>query len=531
MFLKRVQVPDFRVLQDVDISFEPDFFPKIFPLGSLNGGGKSTLLQLIFVLLHCSFDSKKLEFLKNFLYGFGTREDSDERILARFEIWDGKETRKFNFFTCKDSLVQRKIENLNSLHQPNYDFELLFSIPFITKEPLSEISSLENDVAFLEETASNLEGIENNENIESLRLTRQELENLLQLERMKENPKILSISKTLSKSSLSLSDFHAEVKNLQKEIDDQIKRDKINLAALYERQLTIQNVSGKIQEYLHSEKLLFICNYSTKGNEAKEILLCRCENQEIEQGESFLNNLSEKIFLAAPSTQVFLFLSQESRKFLFQEKNTDIADIIPNLLGSIAKAMRNLEDNDKYSFNYSVQLESAKLKLSGFFTYDFFAVNLLISAFKNARDKDFKIAIETGDYGTNYKELLGDLNFLLQNKKININQDLSGVNFKLIKDDEEIELYPEDLSHGELKRLSIYMWLKYNNIEDAIVLMDEIEIAFHPDWQYQIVRDLEEWENSNQYILATHSYELCTALTPDHVKEIEPKLLKPKPIQ
>ncbi|CCI17390.1 hypothetical protein MICAF_2750001 [Microcystis aeruginosa PCC 9807] len=35
--------------------------------------------------------------------------------------------------------------------------------------------------------------------------------------------------------------------------------------------------------------------------------------------------------------------------------------------------------------------------------------------------------------------------------------------------------------------------------------MDEIEIALHPDWQYRIIEDLQEWEPSNQYILATHS--------------------------
>ena len=52
MRLLRVQVPEFRALKDVDISFEPEFTPQVFPLGSLNGGGKSTLLQLIFVLLH-----------------------------------------------------------------------------------------------------------------------------------------------------------------------------------------------------------------------------------------------------------------------------------------------------------------------------------------------------------------------------------------------------------------------------------------------------------------------------------------------
>ena len=54
--------------------------------------------------------------------------------------------------------------------------------------------------------------------------------------------------------------------------------------------------------------------------------------------------------------------------------------------------------------------------------------------------------------------------------------------------------------------------------------MDEVDLALHPDWQYKIVSDLVDWVPSNQYILATHSYELCQALTPSHVKVLEPKL-------
>jgi predicted ATPase len=112
----------------------------------------------------------------------------------------------------------------------------------------------------------------------------------------------------------------------------------------------------------------------------------------------------------------------------------------------------------------------------------------------------------------------------MHNKQVNLRNDFSGLTFKINRFDDNVELYPEDLSHGELKRLSIYIWLKHNNIEDAIVLMDEIDIALHPEWQYQIVSDLIEWVPSNQYILATHSYELCNALTPSHVKVLEPKL-------
>lgn len=67
MHLSRVRVPNFRVLKDVDITFEDYFSPRFFPLASINGGGKSTLLQLIFILLHCSPSKKDLDFVKNIL--------------------------------------------------------------------------------------------------------------------------------------------------------------------------------------------------------------------------------------------------------------------------------------------------------------------------------------------------------------------------------------------------------------------------------------------------------------------------------
>ena len=90
MHLQRVQVPDFRVLKDVDITFEKDFNPRIFPLGSQNGGGKSTLLQLIFVLLHCSGNSDSFLALKNLLSGFDLHQGEEQRVLAIIDIWDGQ---------------------------------------------------------------------------------------------------------------------------------------------------------------------------------------------------------------------------------------------------------------------------------------------------------------------------------------------------------------------------------------------------------------------------------------------------------
>jgi hypothetical protein len=88
MFLKRIQVPDFRVLKNVDITFDPQLEPRVFPLGSQNGGGKSTLLQLIFVLLHCAIDPEKFHLVENLLQGFQVDEKDEGRYLATVEIWD-----------------------------------------------------------------------------------------------------------------------------------------------------------------------------------------------------------------------------------------------------------------------------------------------------------------------------------------------------------------------------------------------------------------------------------------------------------
>ena len=375
MHLLRVQVPDFRGLKDIDITFEKDFSTKIFPLGSQNGGGKSTLLQLIFVLLHCSVDDDKKQFLRNLLQGFKIL-DGEEKILAIIDIWDGEKTVTLKFY-CQKNIFLEEEERLKDEYRTPENI-------------IYNICDVEN---FREETP--------------------------------EDGTIITITK----------------------------------------------------------------------------LNCHVNNQKKEQAKLFLDKVSGKIFLAAPSTQVFLFFPRSYKKLLFR-------------------------GSSKGDGGYYGILDSAKSELQGLFTYDFLAVELLIELFKDARDRDFREAIKTGTYGNSYQALINNLNLMLSNKRINLDEDFAGVNFKLYNNGETIELYPEDLSHGELKRLSIYIWLKFRNIEDAIVLMDEIEIAFHPDWQYQIISDLKEWGPSNQYILATHSYALCEALTPAHVKEIEPKLIK-----
>ncbi|MBE9249226.1 AAA family ATPase [Dolichospermum sp. LEGE 00240] len=390
MHIQRIQVPDFRALKNVDITFEKEFTPRIFPFGSQNGGGKSTLLQLIFVLLHCAGNPDRVEFIQNLLYGFHVNDESGKRKLAIIDIWDGNKTVTLDFFICSESYIVNLL-NQDDLHSESYI-----------------VNSLNQD-------------------------------------------------------------------------DEQVK-----LTSFYEE---------KLEKYI---SLFFIYNFQSAENFI-ERLVCQVDGiDDIHDVSKFVIELSNKIFLTAHISQIFLFLQPDNRKSLFKTQANN-------------------------QTNYYQQIKTANSKLPGFFTYDFLAIDILIEAFKKARNDDFAQAVkQRGNYGNNYVKLLDELNNLLSNKKINVEPDLSGINFKI--DGDETELYPEDLSHGELKRLCIYMWLKHNKIEDAIVLMDELEISFHPDWQYQIVRDLEEWGATNQYILATHSYELCNAVTPAHVKELDPKL-------
>jgi len=384
MRLLRVQVPDFRVLKNIDLSFEKDFFPQIFPIGSQNGGGKSTLLQLIFILLHCSGDPEKIEYVVNVLHRCQLEDELEQKTLAIFEILtDNREEVKLDFFICRDAYVKQFVSDLDG--QFVYDFGDVY------------------------------------------------------------------------------------IKHFVSDIDGQF---------------------------------LYLCQAKNQKNE-EIFLLCKFSQATQEECQLFMKELSSKIFLAAPSTQVFIFLPKATNKSLFQ-----------------------INQGNPDSSNYYLAMADIKKKLSNLFTYDFLPVELLINYFIMARDQDFAQAIETGEYGNNYQLIRQNLNSILSDKEINLDKDISGITFKFKGDTNGEELYPEDLSHGELKRLSIYLWLKYRRIKDAIVLMDEIEIALHPDWQYKIIEDLQEWEPSNQYILATHSYELCQALTPAHVKEIEPKLLK-----
>jgi predicted ATP-dependent endonuclease of OLD family len=499
MRLLRVQVPEFRALRDVDITFDESFTPSVFPIGSQNGGGKSTLLQLIFTLLHCPPHLDRSVFLKNILDGF--KVDNQLKILARFCILDDGKEIIIEFFATNDNIQIAKYDILQGLKKPdeNVFYSSVQRLEHLSSERIETKELREVFVNYLERITEHSErtDFDEKDSYYSVREILSELDDDKKIRKLM--PKSIDFLRRISQSGKSNGQFTRkiifELSGIISDLD--LSLEKIIAECIY-----LSAAIPFVSSHLEQENLNFICTYNSSASE-DAALLCRCLCDQ-ENHELILNKVSERIFLAAPSTQIFIFTSKESQKLLFKGNN----------------------QTKKY---YSL-VKNSEAELPGLFTYDFLSVDLLIDAFKTARDQDFRAAVKHGEYGNSYQLLISDLNLILGNKKINVSPDLSEIFFKLPSslDEDEIDLFPENLSHGELKRLSLYMWLRSRLIEDSIVLMDEVEIAFHPDWQYQIVSDLVNWAPNNQYILATHSYEICQAVTPAHVKELEPKLIKAK---
>lgn len=454
MHIQRIQVPNFRVLQNVDITFEKDFMPRIFPLGSLNGGGKSTLLQLVFILLHCSAHEDRKRYIQNLLDGFDVPEGETTRELAKFDIWDGEETIELVFSVCNDAFLNKLSETYNEK----------FKFNIFERERTLKRKELD---------------------IPELREKFQEIQERLQEARKNPERRVGSYSVRMLEKKYTEANFELE----------RYEQETINFPSTHVE---------KIIDYLQSQGQLFISDCLGISDTDYKALVCS-SNEDISDLSTITNilqQISSRIHLAAPSSHVYLFFSEKEKGTLFKQDTWN---------------------------DYASVLQIAKKQLPNFFIHNFLLSDALLKTFQYARDQDFEQAIETGQYGSYYTDLLKDLSCLLGNKKITPSPKLDRIVVKLETPQGDVELGPEDLSHGEIKKLSIYVWLKYIVGENAIVLVDEIENTLHPDWQYQVVDSLKEWGPNNQYILATHSYDVCQALTPAHVKELEPKLLKNNP--
>ena len=338
MKLLQVQVPDFRVLKDVDIKFDKKFVPNIFPLGSLNGGGKSTLLQLIFVLLHCCTNPERKVFIKNLLHGFILNDDSSDRVLAIINIWDGEKEIEIKFLVCHNTYIENILKQDHE-YENSEDWKLsnFKELENITKK----IFKAEQDIEQLEKTINQ---IEINQEIKSEYLKgRKFAEILIELTRIRMLPSLTSLKRM---SPIQL----------KEEVEQMLHVYNVNLDEYYQEKEKLEIVVKRMSRYIYEKNIIYICNYSSGiDTEENEFVLCQIgENLDINKAEDWLDKISNKIFLAAPISQVFLFTSQTSRRLLFQQ------------------------NSDK---EYDSDLKLSKSKLPGFFTYDFAPVDLLIKVF------------------------------------------------------------------------------------------------------------------------------------------------------
>jgi predicted ATPase len=111
-----------------------------------------------------------------------------------------------------------------------------------------------------------------------------------------------------------------------------------------------------------------------------------------------------------------------------------------------------------------------------------------------------------------------------------IAQDLGEGMFPLYGDSENSDtfaclLWRGESLQGSLAQQKTEALLRYiADIKDSIILLDNPDLGLHPDQQYNLCRDIANLKTSNQFIVATHSYEFCQALAPSHVKILENSL-------
>jgi predicted ATP-dependent endonuclease of OLD family len=434
MRLQRVQIPNFRVLKDIDITFEENCVPQIFPLASQNGGGKSTFLQLVFTLLTYYNNEVQQELIKNLIDNAHIKPVNGRFRLAEITFTDnGNKNRTLDFFLCDYSTLHEiMVTAIGNSHNGSKQ-ELLEK--YGVKGLRQEISKRQRNIESISKQQKSIEGSFN--------------------------------------SYIEFTESWAS-----KEFRRQINIETLELAHLNEFMAQTHSVLSS-----RGIKIIYLRD--------EDVLLCNTHDNIEDPNQNPVD-----VFLVAPSSQVFLFLAEQKLAHLFSNPS-----------------------------EYYQSLQEMQTSIHNVFLYEFSIVKILTDSFKKAFEHDMVQAIKSGGkYGREYESLLNHLENFLDGKTIQPSEDISRIVFKRIENGQEVELSPADLSHGELRRLAFYAWLKTNQIKNSIVLIDEIEIGLHPDWQYRIVRDLEEWEPSNQYILATHSYEVCSALSPAHVKEIEPKL-------
>lgn len=458
MRLKNVVIHKFRNFENVEIDFEKMDFPDVFSIASVNGGGKSTLLQFIFIMLNCMVDNRKNKYIKNILNRNEFNKTSNK--VADFIIEDDNKSFYLNFIISKSQTSE-------------FDYNSYMDLKVLEKE----MERLENDKI----TFSKIIRFQNLLNSAN-RITpiiEREFRNL------RFNLKSSRLDKMYQEALLG-----NELNNYKQFINTLLESREfgINLNEKNELEHLYNEMFQKIklhEQYLEENNKLYLLHLEN----TKYILLL-----ETNADRETLLRLSSKVYYTAPSSQIFLFLTTEEKRSIFHTFNNRESD---------------LNEYQNYLINHKIVLENFK-------TYDYASTDLILESFRKSSEEDLKTKRKTGNYGRKYDELSRDLKIFLEEKEITEDEDGYRVIFRF--KNSKIEILPEDLSHGELKKLAMYLWIKYLIDSDSLVLMDEPDIALHPKWQYDLINDLTMWSNNkNQFLIATHSPQIISST---HYKNI-----------
>ncbi len=457
MQLRQVKIIKYKNFENITIDFEKSDFPNVFSIASKNGGGKSTLLQFIFILLHCLMEDHKKQYVQNLLKTFSKiTKDID---LVKFIIEHDEQLYNLDF-----SIMKSESEDMN------------FNVYLDIKDTRRKINKYQANLNEFREVLELKQELE-----ETNRITPVIRRNIRFLHKY-----IATKEEEILLRKVDISNDIEEYKKLVSLIISKNLFSENTLNELEEIHNNVQSKLNNLEEDLKESNLKYI----THLQENKNVLLLKTE-----MSDELLNVLSNRIFLTAPNSQIFLFLSDDEKHNIFSEFSNEKDNY-----------------NNRHYYNntsYYDSVKRAKGLLSGFFTYDFASTELILKSFKKASEDDLKEKRKTGSYGSKYDELTNELKDFLDGKEISENEDGNKVIFK--SKSKRQELVPEDLSHGELKKLGIYIWLKYIVEENSIVLMDEVDIALHPKWQYELIKDLVTWSKDSQFLLATHSPQILSS--------------------
>ena len=235
-----------------------------------------------------------------------------------------------------------------------------------------------------------------------------------------------------------------------------------------EKQLEIKKYN-MIDDHLNEIKIK-INTYENILEQKNLKKICKINDNYFLLAEIENKDIIVDVYLVAPNYQPFHFLEDEKKQLLLENFEGYV---------SILESLREKLNNKIYFYNFLNEDEVIETE------------ELLMRLDKEHLDK-------TGEYGKFLPTFKKELSKLLENKTL-----LTDEYIEILYENKKLSL--TDLSHGELKKLSLYLWSKYYPTKNSIVLFDELELSFHPSWQIEIIENLKEWLKDKQIIIATHS--------------------------